>query len=798
MIKFLVASTLLTSPIQAKYKEPKQVETFDVTKIHLDVEKINKLSNLLTDLASRDIKETPATNNDVVNAQLLYVALQLNANNKKALDLNKILKTKKSYKSSNFNELRKEFDRLSKLLEQLEADSKNQDALLCAQMIKDPLSSLKPNLTIVKGHIKSRERWHQIIPREKRKNSSLSNARKTYFDLQFYDVSKDIITAKGDSPVTNKNTEWIENNGLSAVKFNKGSLVEFNNENLFKHDEPFTVSAWMYAKQQIQRGSLIGQIDFKNKGKGWYIWFQNGKPILEMNHSYPTNSLKVTGLDTIPTSQWFNLTVTYDGSGKSSGVSIYIDAKKAKNFVSKDTLTKEIKTSQNLTVGGGNTWADLSNVMISSITAHSHALDHRKVFDEVKKYKKISAKVLSTNIIETENTQTKKIGVFELPETITYQNKKLKFKTPLLYEQTTSDFRRSQFLRLSNVAIDISEEKGPSYYLNLDLTPKPLLYLPNNPVRNNVQNLIIKNFGKVPTNKVKITLDINYSPKNKLALSGPIAIGLGASILNQQIAENTIILGTISQEKNYEVGSSFLKYLPILSKQEEHNRVITGKNSNRLLNHILVRKNPSFFVKNEMIECSNYVEALEQATLTKEKDQKVARLFKEVVEVSPNDDIEHKSRTPEIRKKLLEIVELNPNHISAKMILLWSSDERPTYYDTHYANIALSKALAIIETTINDYKISSFNNTLVLNERDIKANRERLEDLLKEEKDFFRGKEEEVFDDLEDSLKDLIKLEKLVNSTSSTKKNQARELFDELNKKYKEMRSNINKNLTSK
>ncbi len=76
--------------------------------------------------------------------------------------------------------------------------------------------------------------------------------------------------------------------------------------------------------------------------KGYSLHLADNKLRFIMAMSWPTNAIQVTTTDAVPTKEWSDITITYDGSSKAQGVAIYINGKKQELTTDYDNLYKSI------------------------------------------------------------------------------------------------------------------------------------------------------------------------------------------------------------------------------------------------------------------------------------------------------------------------------------------------------------------------------------------------------------------------------------------------------------------------
>ncbi|MEO1991014.1 MAG: DUF1549 domain-containing protein [Pirellulales bacterium] len=118
----------------------------------------------------------------------------------------------------------------------------------------------------------------------------------------------------------------------------------------FHRSDPFTVSLWMYAPQTYKRAVVF------HRSKAWTDAASRGYELLLLDgslqwsliHFWPGDAASVRMKKRLPLNQWVHVTVTSDGSGKASGLRIWMNGHLVDVHHERDNLTRDI------TGGGGD------------------------------------------------------------------------------------------------------------------------------------------------------------------------------------------------------------------------------------------------------------------------------------------------------------------------------------------------------------------------------------------------------------------------------------------------------------
>ena len=125
-----------------------------------------------------------------------------------------------------------------------------------------------------------------------------------------------------------------------AYKVGPDSIIESATAGDFDRTQPYAVSAWVKLPNATTNGAVVSRMDDRAEGfyRGWDLWVENGKPAAHLIHKWPEDAIKVTGKNAMKPGQWHHLTLVHDGSGKASGLRLYVDGLVQETTVMPDAL----------------------------------------------------------------------------------------------------------------------------------------------------------------------------------------------------------------------------------------------------------------------------------------------------------------------------------------------------------------------------------------------------------------------------------------------------------------------------
>ncbi|QDV09734.1 Planctomycete cytochrome C [Planctomycetes bacterium Poly30] len=128
----------------------------------------------------------------------------------------------------------------------------------------------------------------------------------------------------------------------------KGSL-DLGTSVAFHGDEPFSVSLWLKPESH---GAVYSRMNDDDSYRGTdLVLLDSMKPAVHLIHSWSSNAIKVIGKQALERGRWQHVAVTYDGSGKASGVELWLDGVLQEVTVERDALDGAIESEAPLLLG---------------------------------------------------------------------------------------------------------------------------------------------------------------------------------------------------------------------------------------------------------------------------------------------------------------------------------------------------------------------------------------------------------------------------------------------------------------
>lgn len=140
-----------------------------------------------------------------------------------------------------------------------------------------------------------------------------------------------------------------------AIKFTAYDFIPIVDEKIeFDRADAFSFSFYLKSNLEYPYTSILNHLGGKPVNfPGYEVALVNGYPMMRFAHSMPANVMEVRSSEKIKKGEWTHLVFTYDGSGKASGLQLFINGEKQKTAIIYDKLSQGFSNRRKvLSVGG--------------------------------------------------------------------------------------------------------------------------------------------------------------------------------------------------------------------------------------------------------------------------------------------------------------------------------------------------------------------------------------------------------------------------------------------------------------
>ena len=196
--------------------------------------------------------------------------------------------------------------------------------------------------------------------------------------------------------------------------------------------------------------------------------------------------------------------------------------------------------------------------------------------------------------------------------------------------------------------------------------------------------------------------------KNHQLIASNLAMSFMASAYDKRLRDDVFLCAKLSKNSPLtEVDQPWqvfraLRNIVSINTSETSGLIIISPSYEKILAEALVMNEIEFFIRWDIYTASQLYEAIELAVKEpKENRKKADELFESIRELSKRMDVKDLVQNRAVKERLLDIVKLQPQHFSAKMLLMASSRNR----ETKLSEKTLS--LALLEPVQKIYQASS-------------------------------------------------------------------------------------------
>ncbi|MHB1421768.1 MAG: DUF1553 domain-containing protein [Gemmataceae bacterium] len=164
-----------------------------------------------------------------------------------------------------------------------------------------------------------------------------------------------------------------------AFKVQSGGPLEVAEAGDFDNDQGFSYGAWVKLTKRVQSGAIFARMDDRHDYRGWDLWVQKGQVGAHIIHKWKDDALKVVSRNPVKTGQWNHLFVTYDGSGRPSGVKVYVNGVPQETIVEASSLKNTIRTTVPLKIGQRHTTSRIDGLVLQDLRLYGRTLSSQEV-----------------------------------------------------------------------------------------------------------------------------------------------------------------------------------------------------------------------------------------------------------------------------------------------------------------------------------------------------------------------------------------------------------------------------------
>ncbi|MSU57160.1 MAG: DUF1553 domain-containing protein [Pedosphaera sp.] len=129
-----------------------------------------------------------------------------------------------------------------------------------------------------------------------------------------------------------------------ALQFSGDNQVVCKGVGDFKRTDAFSFALWLKPAEVHDRAVILhhSRAWTDSASRGYELVLDHGKPFFGLIHFWPGNAIAVRAKEVLPTSEWSQIVVTYDGSSRAAGIQLFLNGTRMETEVVRDHLYKDI------------------------------------------------------------------------------------------------------------------------------------------------------------------------------------------------------------------------------------------------------------------------------------------------------------------------------------------------------------------------------------------------------------------------------------------------------------------------
>lgn len=190
---------------------------------------------------------------------------------------------------------------------------------------------------------------------------------------------------RGLGAVPGERPEFINCESGKALALNGDEWFDLGKTGAFRKSDPFSISISMFVPKEFSEGVIFHKCVAERlyNYRGYHLYIRDNKLELSMAHTAPSDAITKISKQPLLREQWLQFTMTYDGSGKASGLKLFQDGRELDMETTMDQLAKDIlldyKEQPGLQVGAWDRGLGLKDGKVDDILVYNRALTEYEV-----------------------------------------------------------------------------------------------------------------------------------------------------------------------------------------------------------------------------------------------------------------------------------------------------------------------------------------------------------------------------------------------------------------------------------
>jgi hypothetical protein len=154
------------------------------------------------------------------------------------------------------------------------------------------------------------------------------------------------VNGKEDGTVRLKTKVTRKNEGRvgSAIIFKGDNAATMDTIGEVKRCDPFSFGMWLKPHEEMKRAVVASRSrsGIDSASRGMELVLEHMRPQFALVHFSPGNEIRIAARRAIPVNEWTHITVTYDGSSRAEGMTMYVNGVREDTEIIRNHLYKDI------------------------------------------------------------------------------------------------------------------------------------------------------------------------------------------------------------------------------------------------------------------------------------------------------------------------------------------------------------------------------------------------------------------------------------------------------------------------
>jgi Protein of unknown function (DUF1553)/Protein of unknown function (DUF1549)/Planctomycete cytochrome C/Concanavalin A-like lectin/glucanases superfamily len=187
-------------------------------------------------------------------------------------------------------------------------------------------------------------------------------------------MKKELSSSTADKAVLEK-----RDNGKALV-LNGDQWFDLNPAGIFSKSDPFSIAISLLIPADFKEGVIFHKCISERlyNYRGYHLYLKDNRFTVNMSHAAPSNMISRITQQPVLRNQWIQLTMTYDGSSKASGLKLFQNGIELELETTMDQLTKDIlmhsKNQPALQIGAWDRGLGFKGGKVDDILVYNRAL----------------------------------------------------------------------------------------------------------------------------------------------------------------------------------------------------------------------------------------------------------------------------------------------------------------------------------------------------------------------------------------------------------------------------------------